>query len=470
MDFVEVASAEDLAEGGILRADVGGNRVLVAMVEGKLYAMGALCTHERSFLDEGELFGHEVTCPLHFSCFDVRTGEPTAPPAEDPEPIYEVKVEDGKVLVSSEPVESPAPAEFSETAPARDARASSEAAQPSEVAAAADVKAPSEAAEAEPAEEAPSEAAEAEPAEAEVASKAAAPSAPLSFGPASTYLTWSERGMERLESMSWLRKVSDRLTDSTTSLRSRQDVLAVLDVLHGRWLGHALHPALSDLPIGFWTGSFLLDVAGKDDAAKLLSAAGTAGGVAAFATGVADWSVTDGRDRRLGLLHGLLNTAGMAMQVVSLAARLRGRRRQARNWSGASLALTYASAYLGGHLVMERGLMVNHTLWTAGPRNWTPAVKEPDLPEGQTLTVQIEARNILLYRGDGMVSAIEGACSHAGGPLGRGRVEDGVVTCPWHDSQFNLIDGRVLRGPAQYSQPVLETRFHEGWIEVRRRR
>jgi len=372
MDFVEVASAEDLAEGEILRVDVGGNRVLVAMVEGKLYAMGAVCTHERAFLDEGELFGHEVTCPLHFSCFDLRTGEATGPPAEDPEPIYEVKVEDGKVLVSSEPVEAPAPAEFSETAPARDARASSEAAQPSEVAA--DV-------------EAPSEAAEAEPAEAEVASKAAAPSAPLSFGPASTYLTWSERGMEWLESMSWLRKVSDRLTDSTTSLRSRQDVLAVLDVLHGRWLGHALHPALSDLPIGFWTGSFLLDVAGKDDAAKLLSAAGTAGGVAAFATGVADWSVTDGRDRRLGLLHGLLNTAGMAMQVVSLAARLRGRRRQARNWSGASLAVTYASAYLGGHLVMERGLMVNHTLWTAGPRNWTPAVKERDLPEGQTLTV-----------------------------------------------------------------------------------
>jgi len=269
--------------------------------------------------------------------------------------------------------------------------------------------------------------------------------------------------------MPWLRQASDRLTDVTSSLRSRQDVLAVLDVLHGRWFGHAIHPPLSDIPIGFWTGSFLLDLAGKDEAAGLLSAAGTAGGVAAFTTGVADWSVSDGRNRRLGLLHGLLNTAGLAMQGASLASRVRRRRYQACLWSGASLVLTYVSAYIGGHLVMERGLMIDHAPRAAGPRNWTPAVKEEDLPEDETLAAEIEGRNVLLYRRDGLVSAIENACSHAGGPLSYGRVEDGVVTCPWHDSQFNLVDGRVMRGPAQHSQPVLETRLNEGWIEVRRR-
>lgn len=458
MEFVEVASADDLAEGEMIRVEVDGERVLVAMVEGKPYAMAAVCTHERAYLDEGGVFGYEVTCPLHFSCFDIRTGEPTAPPAEDPEPVYEVKVEDGKVLVSSEPVE--APAEVSETAvPVGDTQAPSQAATPSEAAAVADVGEPSEPNGAEP-----------ESAEAGVASEAA-PSTPLSVGPAvSTHLTWSERAMEGLESLSLLREASDRLTDVISPLRSRRGMLEVMDVLHGRWLGHALHPALSDLPIGFWTGSFVLDAAGRDEAAKLLSAVGMAGGVAAFVTGIADWSVTDGRDRRLGMMHGLLNTAGMTMQGVSLAARLLGRRRQARIWSAASLAVTYASAYLGGHLVMERGQMVNHTLWTAGPRNWTPAVRERDLPEGQTMTSHIEARNVLLYRSNGMVSAIEATCSHAGGPLGMGPVEDCVVTCPWHDSQFSLIDGRVLRGPAQYSQPVLETRFREGWIEVRRRR
>ena len=135
--------------------------------------------------------------------------------------------------------------------------------------------------------------------------------------------------------MSWLRGTTDRLTDATSSLRSRQGVLAVLDALHGRWFGHAIHPPLSDLPIGLWTGSFLLDVAGRDEPANLLGAAGIAGGVAAFATGIADWSVTDGQDRRLALLHGLLNTAGLALQGAALTARLRGSRRQARTWSGA---------------------------------------------------------------------------------------------------------------------------------------
>lgn len=105
MDFVEVASAEDLAEGGMIRVDVGGEQVLVAVVEGEPYAMGAVCTHEHAFLDEGAVMGYEVACPLHFSCFDVRTGEVTSPPAEEKEPVYEVKIEDGKVLVSSEPVE-----------------------------------------------------------------------------------------------------------------------------------------------------------------------------------------------------------------------------------------------------------------------------------------------------------------------------------------------------------------------------
>jgi nitrite reductase/ring-hydroxylating ferredoxin subunit len=79
---------------------------------------------------------------------------------------------------------------------------------------------------------------------------------------------------------------------------------------------------------------------------------------------------------------------------------------------------------------MGRGQMVNHARSLSGPRNWTPAVKERDLQEGEMRTVRIEEQDILLYRGGGFISAIEGTCSHAGGPLGRGSVEDGAVTCP----------------------------------------
>jgi nitrite reductase/ring-hydroxylating ferredoxin subunit len=74
--------------------------------------------------------------------------------------------------------------------------------------------------------------------------------------------------------------------------------------------------------------------------------------------------------------------------------------------------------------------MVNHARPASGPRKWIPVVRERDLEQGQTRTVQVEEREILLYRSDGVISAIEGTCSHAGAPLGRGKVENGVVTCP----------------------------------------
>ncbi len=114
MEFVEVGSADTLGEGGKQAVEVGGKRVVVLQVEGKLYAMGAICTHERANLDEGTLLGHELYCPLHFSCFDVRTGEAMAPPADRDAAVYAVKVEDGKLLVSSAPVD----ADELETAPA----------------------------------------------------------------------------------------------------------------------------------------------------------------------------------------------------------------------------------------------------------------------------------------------------------------------------------------------------------------
>src|SRR5919107_3529610 len=105
MEFVEVAQNGDLADGEMRSVEVNGKRVLLAVVEGETYAIGAVCTHERAHLDEGALEGHEVYCPRHFSCFDVRTGEALEPPADRPTPVYAVKIDDGKVLVSSEPVE-----------------------------------------------------------------------------------------------------------------------------------------------------------------------------------------------------------------------------------------------------------------------------------------------------------------------------------------------------------------------------
>jgi len=72
--FVKVASNNDLKEGGLLRAEPEGKPVVLSMVEGKVYAMDATCTHQGGPLDEGKLEGHNLTCPWHYAVFDVRNG------------------------------------------------------------------------------------------------------------------------------------------------------------------------------------------------------------------------------------------------------------------------------------------------------------------------------------------------------------------------------------------------------------
>jgi nitrite reductase/ring-hydroxylating ferredoxin subunit len=69
-----------------------------------------------------------------------------------------------------------------------------------------------------------------------------------------------------------------------------------------------------------------------------------------------------------------------------------------------------------------------------------------------------------------VVLAIAARCSHAGGPLEEGEVDDDLcVTCPWHGSHFRLADGSVVRGPASAPQPSFEVRSSDGNIEVRLR-
>ena len=243
----------------------------------------------------------------------------------------------------------------------------------------------------------------------------------------------------------------------------------------GRWAGHALHPALSDLPIGFWSSSLLLEVLGKDvrapgsrmDPAGTLSAAGLLAAVATAATGVADWNVSDDADRRVGLFHGVLNAAGMALQGASLAARLAGHRSPARVLSLASMTVTASAGFVGGHLVQGRAAMVNRVATFAGPSRWVRAISDTDLPHDTLTGVDVEGRQVLLHRNNGQVHALDNICSHAGGVLSRGQIAGCAVTCPLHGARFDLRNGHVVRGPAHHPQPVLPTRVRNGWIEVR---
>ncbi|HTW02602.1 MAG TPA: Rieske 2Fe-2S domain-containing protein [Streptosporangiaceae bacterium] len=278
-----------------------------------------------------------------------------------------------------------------------------------------------------------------------------------------------------VDRLGWLRTMSDWLTGVLGPVRERYQGNLALEMLHGgRWVGHPLHPALSDLPVGLWTGVVVLDVTDRDpapgrgtDAAGVLSAAGIVAAGATALTGLSDWTVSNEQDRRVGLLHGILNTVALGLQGASLGTRMAGHRSTARALAAASLTVTAAAGYVGGHLVFTKGVMVNRVAWAIGPRRWTRAMQEADLPDESPAAVEAEGRQIMLYRHQGRLYAIDNVCSHAGGLLSRGSVADLTVTCPLHGSQFGLAGGWIRRGPASQRQPVLPTRVRNGWIEVR---
>ncbi len=270
-----------------------------------------------------------------------------------------------------------------------------------------------------------------------------------------------------IEDLPGLENLSEWLVNALAPITKRQKLM---DLLHGRLLGHALHPALSDLPVGMWASVPLLDLVGDRRGATMLTAVGCVAAGATAATGTADWSVTYGRDRRLALVHGLANAAALALQLGSLTARLSGRTGRGRLLSIAGLAVGGTAAYLGGDLVLDRALTVNHTAFLSGPGEWTDVAADSDVTEGTLTAVDVDARKVLLTRVAGKVCALENTCTHAGGPLNEGTVEDGEVVCPWHGSRFRLSDGAVLGGPATFPQPQLEARKMRGRIQIRGRK
>lgn len=288
--------------------------------------------------------------------------------------------------------------------------------------------------------------------------------------------TWHEQAFAAIGQWPWLHTLNDRATDVVQPLYDRFRSNPALELMHGgRWMGHALHPALSDLPIGLWSATLVLDMAGQDvaprgtrlDPSATLSAAGLVAAAATAATGVVDWSVSDAEDRRVGLFHGVLNAAAMTLQGASLTARLTGHRRTGRALGATSLAVTAAAGFVGGHLVQGRAVMVNRVATTTGPTRWVGALAAEELADGTVTGVEVEGRKVLLHRDGDEVHALDDVCSHAGALLSNGEVDDCTVICPLHMSVFDLRDGRIVRGPAHHPQPVLPTRVRKGQIEVR---
>jgi 3-phenylpropionate/trans-cinnamate dioxygenase ferredoxin subunit len=97
--FVPALRVSDLAPGKMRFVAVDRERVLVANVGGTFYAIEDLCGHRRESLSKGTLFGYVVECPLHFACFDVRSGKFISGPASADVPAREVLVEGDTVYI-----------------------------------------------------------------------------------------------------------------------------------------------------------------------------------------------------------------------------------------------------------------------------------------------------------------------------------------------------------------------------------
>lgn len=251
-------------------------------------------------------------------------------------------------------------------------------------------------------------------------------------------------------------------------------VRTLADVLHGTWLGHPLHPVLTDITIGAWTFGTLFDVLAQvsgrrkmRDAGDTLISIGTASAVPTALVGITDYSTIKDDAVEYGMAHALLNTVTLSLYALSLRARSQRDRSTATTLSVIGLSVTLISAWLGGELVYKKRVGVNHSPTAKRPKNWTAVMAATDLVEGQPQRVGMGDAAVLLYRKHGAVYAISAICSHAGGPLEEGKFEGTCVQCPWHDSVYDLRDGRVVHGPSTYSQPRYETRTNNGQIEIR---
>jgi nitrite reductase/ring-hydroxylating ferredoxin subunit/uncharacterized membrane protein len=247
----------------------------------------------------------------------------------------------------------------------------------------------------------------------------------------------------------------------------------VRDALHGVWLGHPLHPALTDFPVGTWTAAGVLDLfPGTSGVATTLIAAGCVGYVPAIAAGWADWSELQEQQQRVGLVHAATVAAAFTCYTASLAARASGSSLRGRAWSYAGLALVTAGAYLGGHLTFRQGAGVNRAEGVAHefPDGWQLLAPLEDLPDGELVRRTVGDVALLVVRRGGHVDVLADNCSHLGARLSEGtfRAKDGqgCVVCPWHGSTFQLADGAVVHGPATAPMPRFETRVTNGVVSI----
>jgi nitrite reductase/ring-hydroxylating ferredoxin subunit/uncharacterized membrane protein len=281
---------------------------------------------------------------------------------------------------------------------------------------------------------------------------------------------WTEPAIHALGRSAWLNALGKQASNAFHRVVGPGKVK---DVLAGTWMAHPMHPMLTDVTIGAWTSAALLDVLGGERArpgADLLVGAGIVSAIPTALSGLSDLTdIVDREERSVGTAHALGNVGALALWSLSYLARRAGNRRAGTALSMAGAAVVTATGFLGGHLSYRRGVGVDQTTFEPRFKQWTAVMDEADLKHGRPQRVMVSGTNIFLYATGHGIRALANRCSHRGGPLHKGSVDEISVTCPWHLSTFRLQDGTVLRGPATAPQPSYDVRVRDGRIEIRDR-
>jgi nitrite reductase/ring-hydroxylating ferredoxin subunit/uncharacterized membrane protein len=240
------------------------------------------------------------------------------------------------------------------------------------------------------------------------------------------------------------------------------------DFLNGVWLGHPLHPSITDVPIGAYVVAIVLDLAGQRVAATAAIGVGIVFMLLAALAGYADYIDLEGKSRRFGTVHSSLMLVALVLYLISFVMRLGAVPSPAEIWlSVVGFVIVITSAYVGGELVYNLGTQVDRHAWRGGGTKWT-ALYITEIPADKPVKAKAGAQTLdVVRRGKGL-DALHDVCAHQGCSLSEGKIVGETIECQCHGSRYRLRDGLVVRGPAVFDQPHFEVREAEGKIEVRR--
>jgi nitrite reductase/ring-hydroxylating ferredoxin subunit len=197
------------------------------------------------------------------------------------------------------------------------------------------------------------------------------------------------------------------------------------------------------------------------------NALGGAASVAFAITGTTDRQHTHEENRRVGLVHGLVNLTATALYAQSWWDRRHCGHGRGIALTAPGYAITLGGSYLGGALAFESGIGIDQSGERLRTTEWTPVLPASSV-NGKPVRVEVDGVGLVVCQTKpGEVSAFGEFCPHLAAPMADGWVDRGRVVCPWHGSWFDAQSGEVLRGPAAAPLPCHQARLVEGMVEVR---